>query len=100
MNNLILVDTSYTCFYRFFATLRWFSFSNKEEYKLYKGDPKYDWSKNKIFIEKYRKMYLESIIKLLGKKIYNKSKVIFCMDTPKEQVWRTKLMEDYKNLLR
>ena len=91
MENVILVDTSYTSFYRFFATLRWFSFSNKEEYKEHKGDPTYDWSQNEVFIEKYKKLYLESIIKLLGKKVYNNSKVIFCMDTPKEQVWRTQI---------
>ena len=96
MENIILVDTSYTSFYRFFATLRWYSFSDKEEYKKHKGDPTYDWSKNEVFIEKYKKMYLESIIKLLGKKVYNNSKLIFCMDTPKEQVWRTQLKEDYK----
>ena len=96
MENVILVDTSYTSFYRFFATLRWFSFSNKEEYKEHKGDPTYDWSKNEIFIEKYKKLYLESIIKLLGKKVYKNSKVIFCMDTPKEQVWRTQIKDDYK----
>lgn len=96
MDNLILVDSSYTSFYRFFATLRWFSFANKEEYKELKGNAKYDWSKNEIFIEKYKKMYLESIIKLVGKKVFNKSKVIFCLDTPKDQVWRSKLLDDYK----
>lgn len=96
MDNLILVDSSYTSFYRFFATLRWFSFANKEEYKELKGNAEYDWSKNEIFIEKYKKMYLESIIKLVGKKVYKNSKVIFCLDTPKEQVWRSKLMDDYK----
>ena len=96
MENIILVDSSYTSFYRFFATLRWFSFSNKEEFKKYKDDPKYDWSKNEIFIAKYKKMYLESIVKLIGKKTFNKSKLIFCMDTPKEQIWRSKLIDDYK----
>ncbi len=96
MDNIILVDTSYTSFYRFFATLRWYSFSDKDEYKKHKGDPSYDWSKNKVFIEKYKKLYLESIIKLLGKKVYKNSKVIFCMDTPKEQVWRTQIKDDYK----
>lgn len=96
MENVILVDTSYTSFYRFFATLRWYSFTDKEEYKKHKGDPTYDWSKNEIFIEKYKKLYLESIIKLLGKKVYKNSKVIFCMDTPKEQVWRTQIKDDYK----
>lgn len=96
MENIILVDSSYTSFYRFFATLRWFSFSNKDEYKEHKDDPSYDWSKNKIFIEKYKKLYLDSIIKLVSKKIYKKSKVIFCLDTPKENVWRSSLTEEYK----
>ena len=96
MENLILVDSSYTSFYRFFATLRWFSMANKDDYKELKEDVKYDWSKNKIFIEKYKKMYLESIIKLVKKKVYNKSKVIFCLDSPKETIWRSKLVDDYK----
>ena len=30
---IILVDTSYTSFYRFFATIRWFSFAYPEEFK-------------------------------------------------------------------
>ncbi len=93
---LILIDTSYTSFYRFYATLRWFSLSNVEEYKLHKDDPKYDWSKNKIFIEKYEKMYLNSIITLVKKKVFSKSKIIFCMDSPKENLWRTELQSDYK----
>lgn len=96
MENLILVDASYTSFYRFFATLRWFSFSNKDEYKKYKDDPKYDWSQNKIFIEKYKKMYLESIIKLIGKRVYKKSKLVFCLDSPQKSLWRNKLIDDYK----
>jgi hypothetical protein len=60
---LILIDTSYTSFYRFFATLRWMSLSDPDEYKKYKDDKTYDWSQNTVFIDKYKKMYLESIIK-------------------------------------
>ena len=63
--NFILVDASYTSFYRFFATLRWMSMANKEIYKEYKDDCNYDWSQNKIFFEKYKKMYLESIKSLV-----------------------------------
>ena len=96
MNSLILVDASYTSFYRFFATLRWFSMNQPEFYQEKKSDVKYDWSENQIFIEKYEKMYLESIIKLLTKKIYNKSTIIFCMDTPKEDIWRAELSCKYK----
>ena len=81
MNNLVLVDTSYTSFYRFFATLRWLSLAEPELYKQYKDDPTYEWLNNDTFMEKYKKMYLESIIKLVTKKIYNNSQIIFCMDT-------------------
>jgi len=93
---LILVDTSYTSFYRFFATLRWFSMHNAELYKTYKNDPTYDWSTNKIFMEKYEKMYLKSIIDLVTKKVFDNSTIIFCMDSPKENIWRNELMKGYK----
>lgn len=96
MNNIILVDASYTSFHRFFATLRWFSFAKKDIYKEYKDNKDYDWSKNEIFFEKYKKMYLESIIKLVGKKVYNDSKVVFCMDCPQSKIWRNKYKKDYK----
>ncbi len=93
---LILVDTSYTSFYRFFATIRWYSFANPDEFKDLKSDNKYDWSKNKLFMEKYEKMYLDSIITLVKKKTFDNSNIIFCMDSPKESLWRTQLHCDYK----
>jgi len=93
---IILVDTSYTSFYRFFATLRWFGFAYPEEYKILKANPTYNWKTNKIFIEKYEKMYLDSIIKLVKKKVWNKSDVLFCMDSPKADLWRTQIHCNYK----
>jgi len=96
MTNIILVDASYTSFHRFFATLRWFSFAKKDIYKEHKDNKDYDWSKNEIFFEKYKKMYLESIINLVGKKVYSDSKVVFCMDCPQAKIWRNKYKEDYK----
>lgn len=94
--NLILIDTSYTLFHRYFATLRWLSLAHNEIYKEHINDAEYNWIENKIFCEKYEKLYIEGIIKLVGKKIYKNSNIIFCMDTPKEQVWRTELKCDYK----
>ena len=96
VNPIILVDTSYTSFYRFFATIRWFSFAYPEEFKEFKANAKYDWKTNKIFIEKYEKMYLDSIIKLVKKKVWDNSMVLFCMDSPKVDLWRTQLQCDYK----
>lgn len=96
MNNIILVDTSYTNFHRFYATLRWYSLANKDEYKEIKNNIEYDFSKNKIFIEKYEKMYLESIKNLVSKKVYNNSTIIFCQDTPQDTIWRHEYIKCYK----
>ena len=95
-NRLVLVDSSYTSFYRFFATLRWFSFANKEEWKKLKLDIEYDWSQNKIFIDKYKKMYFESIQKIIGKKKLKNSIIVFCLDSKQSTLWRNKFMDNYK----
>lgn len=87
MNNLILVDTSYTSFYRFNATNSWMKLAHKEIENPIESD---------IFLEKYDKMYLTSITKLVGKKIFNDSKIIFCMDSPRKNLWRTSIKPDYK----
>ena len=96
--NIILVDSSYTSFYRFFATKVWYGLAHKEEYKKIKedGEESYDWLSNKIFMEKYEKMYLESINKLVGKKIYNDSLIVFARDPPQDTIWRNSKIDDYK----
>ena len=99
MNNnkeIILIDTSYTTYYRFFATIKWYSLVYPDEYKLY-NTPEYDWITNDIFFSKYKKLYLENIIKLFNKYTYNNSNIIFCMDSPFEEIWRYKLFTEYKN---
>lgn len=96
MDNLILIDTSYTSFYRFFATLRWLSHSDPTLYHKYISDPIYDWGSNTKFMNTYTKMYMESIKKLVGAKIYKTSKLIFCMDSRLSSLWRTKIMKTYK----
>ena len=96
--NIILVDSSYTSFYRFFATKVWYGLAHKEEYKKIKedGEESYDWLSNKIFMEKYEKMYLESINKLVGKKIYNDSLIVFARDPPQDTIWRNSKIDEYK----
>jgi 5'-3' exonuclease len=96
MKSLILIDTSFTLFYRFFATIRWYSIAYPEEYKEIKDNPNYEWLTNKIFIEKYDKLYLESIIKSVSQNVFDNSEVIFCMDAPRSQLWRCDLDSKYK----
>lgn len=91
---LILIDTSYTLFYRFYATIRWYSFKYPEEFNELKKNNEYDWSTNEIFKDKFEKLYLESIIKAIGKKIFNNSHIIFCADSSNN--WRVELFCDYK----
>ena len=95
VSNIILVDSSYTSFYRFFATLRWLSFTNKELYNKYKNDP-YDWSMEPLFIDKYKKMYLESIKNLVSPTVFNSSIIIFCLDSPQSTLWRHEFSTCYK----
>ena len=97
MENIILIDTSYTLFYRFFATLRWLSLAHNDIYKEHINNINYNWVENIIFIEKYNKLYIESIIKLVGKKIFKNSYIIFCIDGRREQIWRTELDSNYKS---
>jgi len=67
-----------------------------EIYKKYKDDPTFDWSLEPIFLEKYKKMYLDSIKTLVGSTIYQDSTIIFCLDSPQESLWRKELSECYK----
>ena len=95
-DNVILVDTSYTTFHRFFATMRWFSLAEVDIYKEHKDDPTYDWSLEPKFIEKYTKMYLKSIIDLVSVAVYDNSTLIFCLDSPHDSLWRHELSDCYK----
>lgn len=99
-NNIILIDSSYTSFYRFFATRTWYSMAHKEDFKelqnLVKDFANYNWLENKVFMEKYEKMYLESIKTLVTPKVFNDSIIIFARDPPQETIWRNEEKDDYK----
>jgi len=48
------------------------------------------------FIDMYEKMYLMAITKLLKKKIMQNSIIVFCMDAPRESLWRMQIDSNYK----
>ena len=96
-NNVILIDTSYTSFYRFFATRTWYSMAHKDDFKEIKDLKNYNWLENKTFIEKYEKMYLDSIKKLTSAKVFKDSLVIFARDPPQQTIWRMEEKCDYKD---
>ena len=92
-NNVLLIDSSYTSFYRFFATKTWYSMAHKDDYKVVKDIKDYNWVENKTFIEKYEKMYLDSIKKIVIK--YSKTVLLFCCDS--SAIWRNDETCGYKD---
>jgi len=91
---ILLIDTSYISFYRFYATVFWYKKANKDV-KI--GDD-YEWIKDAKFMDKFTSMYLKGIEKVLKK---HKLEIpyenfIFGLDTPIAEIWRTKLYPQYK----
>ena len=66
-------------------------------FKEIKDLKNYDWLENKIFIEKYEKMYLDSIKKLVSAKVFKDSLIIFARDPPQQTIWRMEDKCDYKD---
>ena len=96
MKTVVLIDTSYMSFYRFFATLRWYQFAHKDDYKKTQEIENYDWSNNIVFTEKYNKMFLESIEKTLKSKIMKNAILVFCCDSQRGTLWRKDIYSEYK----
>lgn len=87
--NIVLIDTSYYTFYRYFATYRWFTFKKIEI------DPE-NIIENEVFIAAFIK-HMDADIKKIVKK-WNSSieNIIFCMDCSRCDIWRNDLYKDYK----
>ena len=88
----LLVDTSYTIFFRYYATHTWYRFAHKDD----KFEDDYDWIDNKIFKEKFADKYFESFEKIIKKYKIPYENIIFIRDCPRESIWRTEMFEPYK----
>jgi 5'-3' exonuclease len=86
---IILVDGSYYVFYRYFATVRWFSFQKKE----------FDINtiiENEEYIAGFLK-HMESDLKKLCKKWKTDIKnIVFCTDCQRCKIWRNDIYKEYK----
>lgn len=92
MKNLLLVDTSYLIFYRFFALRIWYKKANSDkEIPL-----DYDWLSDNAFMEKYKKLFFECILKICKKKNISYEDIYFCIDCKSDNNWRKKINDTYK----
>ena len=88
--NYLILDLSYVNFYRFYATVQWYKNAHPEE-TIEKG---YDWSKNVVFMEKFKKMFITHYKNYIKK--FKIDKIIIARDCPRDDIWRVSLYPEYK----
>lgn len=103
-NLYCLIDLSYFIFYRYYATIFWFKLSHKKELNEFKEtnpDEHFPFFEHKDFIEKFKKQFIDTILKLKKKFIKDgydikDSNFILARDCPRKNIWRMKIFPDYK----
>ena len=84
---LILIDCSYYIFYRYFATLKWYSFQglsfNNE--KL-----------NQDYLDAFKKHVQNDLLKIKKKYKTIEKNIIFGLDCSREDIWRNEYHNNYK----
>jgi 5'-3' exonuclease len=89
----IFVDGSYYCFYRYYSLLNWWKNAHPDELI---EDP----INNTVFVEKFKKTFVESLQQIPKKlkihKLKNKPTIIVGKDCKRENIWRNDLYDKYK----
>ena len=103
---ILLIDTSYWLYYRFFSLRNWYYRAYPEKYNNYANDKNsfnadYNWFEDEVFMTKYKKLFIENIKKICKKFKTKMENVVFCIDCPHNDIWRktyiTKLNEKITN---
>ena len=88
---ILFIDMSYYIFYRFFALCSWWKRAFPEEPLNIENI-----LDNNIFIDKYHKLFIENIKKIIKKYSIKNANIIFAKDCRRYNIWRNKHYEDYK----
>jgi len=94
IQTFILIDGSYFCFYRYHSLLTWWKNAFPEEIDVLK-DP----YQNKVFVNKFKKIFIECVEKLpKNLQIDNSIRptIIVGKDCKRADIWRNDLIEKYK----
>ena len=83
----VFVDVSYLVFYRFFALRKWFSFAHKD----IKIEKDANWLSNELFMEKFAKTLLDTVLKITKKQKINPVNILFAFDCHHKDIWRHKI---------
>ena len=86
---VMLVDTSYWLYHRFFALRNWYhrAYPDKVNEPGF-NNADYDWFNDEIFITKYKKLFIENLKKITKKFKITMKNVVFCIDCSHKDIWR------------
>lgn len=93
---VILVDTSYWLYYRFFALRTWYKKAFPDPNRSANFDIEHNWIEDSIFMNKFRKLFIDNIKTLVKKYKTIMTNVVFCLDCSYKDIWRNLLITDYK----
>ena len=88
----IFIDGSYYCFYKYYSILNWWRLAHKDE-------PLEDPFLNEMFLEKFKKTFIETIRDMPNRLNIDKNivpRILVGRDCRREQIWRTDLYAGYK----
>ncbi len=95
--NVLLIDTSYYIFYRYFATLRWYSFQMPKDDSGIREVVKYDvLHENEEFLTAMIKHMTQELMTLRKKWKVPIENMLFCTDCPRNEIWRHSIYDGYK----
>lgn len=86
---VVYIDSSYFSFYRANATRSWFI-------RAYPDDNNHNWITNETFMQMYEKKFREHVAKIAKTLRVPLEALIFVRDSPREEIWRTKIFPQYK----
>lgn len=90
---VVLIDTSYFVFYRYFATFNWFRRQETEDVRISVDAI----MNNNAFVEKYSKMFVKTLADIQKKyKVTHPSNLILVRDCPRDSIWRHQYFDAYK----
>jgi|UniRef100_A0A6C0ALZ8 5'-3' exonuclease len=89
MKEVIIIDGSYFCFYRYYAIMNWFKCAKKDEDITNPYD-------NADFVEKYKKTFVSKIQEMAKKLKMINPTIIVAKDCHRKNIWRMEYYNDYK----
>jgi len=89
---ILLVDVSYAIFYKFFALRNWYMRAHPDK----EIPDEYDWLQDNVFMNKYRKLFFDKILKVCRKNNISFSNIVFNIDCKRTTIWRSHIFQDYK----